>query len=226
MRKAASTGRPPSPANPDDSGLTVLVRTIAAGDRRKVMRRLAAAPNLARQASASGATRQGATDYFLDEIGRYLYAGDTALHIAAAAYRRDIAAELVARGADPRAKNRRGAEPLHSASVGMPGARNWNPDAQAEIIEYLIEIGADPNATDMSGVAALHRAVRTRCAEAVKALLAGGADPLRANRNGSTPMQLALQTTGRGGTGSPEAREQQRQIILLLRQHGARPADG
>jgi ankyrin repeat protein len=44
-------------------------------------------------------------------------------------------------------------------------------------IAHLIEAGADPNPTDKSGVTPLHRAVRTRCAAAVKALLEAGADP-------------------------------------------------
>jgi hypothetical protein len=49
----------------------------------------------------------------------------------------------------------------------------------------------------------------------VATLLDGGADPARPNRNGSTPLLLATRTTGRDGSGSPEARAQQRQIIHL-----------
>lgn len=50
-----------------------------------------------------------------------------------------------------RARNRRGAEPLHYAA----DTNRWDPTAQAETIEYLISIGADPNALDGSGVAPL-----------------------------------------------------------------------
>jgi len=89
----------------------------------------------------------------------------------------------------------------------------------------LIEAGADPNSADKSGVAPLHRAVRTRCAAAVKALLANGADPIRQNKTGSTPLHLAVQTTGRGGTGSDRTRQLQQEIILLLLRHGAKPTD-
>jgi ankyrin repeat protein len=71
----------------------------------------------------------------------------------------------------------------------------------------------------------LHRAVRTRSAAAVEALLAGGAEPRGRNGNGSTPLHLAVQNTGRGGSGSPASREQQREIILLLLKYGARPTD-
>jgi ankyrin repeat protein len=118
-------------------------------------------------------------------------------------------------------RNRRGAEPLHYAVDGIPGSRYWNPGAQAATVAALIEAGADPNAIDKSGVAPLHRAVRTRCAAAVEVLLDRGADVRRKNNNGSTPMQLATANTGRGGTGSPEAKAQQGEIVRLLEQHGA-----
>ena len=59
------------------------------------------------------------------------------------------------------------------------------------IIAELIRASADPNAVDKSGVAPLHRAVRNRCAAAVRALVDGGADPRAPNGNGSTPMLLA-----------------------------------
>jgi ankyrin repeat protein len=88
-------------------------------------------------------------------------------------------------------------------------------------IACLIEAGADPNAVDKSGVTPLHRAVRTRCAAAVRVLLAGGADARRANKRGSTPMLLASQNTGRGGSGSPEAKAQQQEILRLLKDYGA-----
>jgi hypothetical protein len=69
--------------------------------------------------------------YYLDEIEHYRYAGDTALHIAAVAYRPEIVRALIAMSADVRARNHRGAEPLHYAVDGMPGSRTWNPHAQA-----------------------------------------------------------------------------------------------
>jgi ankyrin repeat protein len=128
---------------------------------------------------------------------------------------------LVSHEADCRAKNRRGAEPLHYAA----DANRWDPSAQADVIEYLLSIGADPSAVDHSGVAPLHRAVRTRSLPAVRALLDGGADPRQRNKAGSTPLHLAVQTTGRGGSGSSEAREQQAGIIRLLLERGARPTD-
>jgi len=127
------------------------VRVVVNGDIDQVSRRLAGSPALATTSSDVGATRQEASTFFFADIAHYLYAGDTALHMAAAAFRRRVAELLVARGADCRARNRRGAEPLHYAA----DANRWNPTAQAEIIEYLVSIGADPNALDGAGVAPL-----------------------------------------------------------------------
>lgn len=198
-----------------------LVRAIVVGDAMTVAAMLATSPELARQGEAEGATRQSGEEHYLKDIQHYLYAGDTALHIAAAAYRKDMAMALIASGADVRARNRRGAEPLHYAADGLPGSCAWNPQAQAATIACLIAAGADPNAVDKSGVAPLHRAVRTRCAAAAKALIDGGADALARNKSGSTPMELAVRNTGRGGTGSPEAKAQQTEILRLLVPYGA-----
>jgi hypothetical protein len=171
---------------------------------------------LARASFQAGATRQSSVPFFLDRIGRYIYAGDTALHIAAAAYQTKIVNDLLAAGADVHARNRRGQEALHVAACGSPGSRIWNPSAQSATITRLVEAGADPNVLDKSGVSPLHKAIRTRCAAAVRALLDLGADPEGANKNGSTPMLLAKQNTGRGGTGSPEAKLEQREILRML----------
>ena len=208
-----------------DSALRNLLRAIAAGDRERALRMLEATPRLASEATRVGATRGSPSPHFLREIGRYVYAGDTALHIAAAAYRADIAEMLVANGADISARNRRGAEPLHYACAGHPGSSTWNPDAQAAVVEYLLRAGADANSADHSGVTPLHRAVRTRCAGVVRVLLAHGAEPKRKNGSGSTPFHLAVQTTGRGGSGDSSAKEQQAEIIRVLMAHGARLTD-
>jgi hypothetical protein len=196
-------------------------RAVAVADMAAASRLLAASPDLASACLEEGAARHGPEDYFLEELKHYLYSGDTALHVAAAAYQEEIARKLIAAGANVRARNRRGAEPLHYAVDGGPGSLTWNPSAQAAMVASLIAAGADPNAVDKSGVTPLHRAVRTRCAAAVKVLLESGADIRRKNRNGSTPMQIATRTTGRGGSGSPEAKAQQAQIVRLLEQHGA-----
>lgn len=210
---------------PQEPSLETLFRAIASRDRSTASRLLAASPLLARQAVATGATREAASGYFFEEITHYAYAGDTSLHIAAAAYQTRIAEELVAKGANVRARNRRGAEPIHYAADGAPESPGWDPDAQYATVEFLIAAGADPNSEDKSGVAPLHRAVRTRSTAAVRALLANGADVRRRNKSGSTPLHLAIQNTGRGGSGSAASRVEQADIIRLLLRSGARPLD-
>src|SRR4051794_40915893 len=114
------------------------IRLVIDGDLDKASRRLRTHPELATLASPIGATRQEAATFFFTKIMHYLYAGDTALHMAAAAFCRPMAELLVAHGADCRARNRRGAEPLHYAA----DANHWEPQAQADVIEYLTSIGA------------------------------------------------------------------------------------
>lgn len=199
-----------------DFALRELVEAIATNDPAAVNRILAGCPQLVTASFRAGATRGAAREFYLEAVAGYIVAGDTALHFAATTYQTEIARKLIAAGADPRARNRHGDEPLHSAASGLPGSRIWNPDAQAATIALLVEAGADPNATTNGGVTPLHRAVRTRCAAAVRALLECGADAKRPNKNGSTPMLLVRQNTGRGGTGSVEAKAQQQEIVRML----------
>jgi hypothetical protein len=207
----------------DAQALMTLMRSIVAGDAKAVARSLAASPALASSSlRLEGATRLSAQDYFFDEIAHYLYAGDTPLHAAAAAHRKTIVHDLVWLGADVRARNRRGAQPLHYAADAVPGSAHWDPKAQRDTIVVLLEAGADPNAVDKGGVTPLHRAVRNRCASAVRALIEGGADVGRPNGSGSAPIQLAHWTTGRNGSGSSIAKAEQKVIVRLLLQHGAR----
>jgi ankyrin repeat protein len=147
------------------------------------------------------------------------------LHLAAAAYWCEACDVLFGLGAKPNAVNRRGAAPLHYAVDGGPGMPHWNPPQQAAVVARLIAAGAAPDLRDKSGVTPLHRAVRTRCTLAVRALLEHGADVRAPNGSGSTPLHLAVQTTGRGGSGADEARAEQEAIVTLLLAHGARPGD-
>ena len=209
----------------DDGALLALFRAIASRDDREVARRLDESRDLAIRPIHIGASREDAKTYFLTAIHHYVYSGDTALHITAAAHQRQLAESLVTRGADVRARNRRGAEPLHYAADGGPAANGWDSVAQRDVITYLIEAGADPNALDKSGVAPLHRAVRNRCSMAVSALIDNGADPLLMNKTGSTPLHLAVQNTGKSNSGSEAARDEQGRIIVLLLGHGASPTD-
>jgi hypothetical protein len=195
--------------------LAELFRAIAT-DSRAAARIVNARPEIVSEKLVVGASRKVAASYFVDEIKHYMYEGDTVLHFAAAAYRTTLVRELVALGAAVDAVNRRRQQPLHYAVDGGPNSPHWDPSAQAATIGALIDAGADVDAIDMGGVTPLHRAVRNRCAAAVKVLLDRGADPRRKNGNGSTPAQLATQTTGRGGTGTTAAKLQQAEIVRLL----------
>ena len=115
------------------------MRAIAAGNNAAALAMLATSPELASARLVRGASRQAAKIYCLDPIGHYFYTGQTAHHVAAAAYEYEIADKLIAikrvharlnslLGLTP-APRTRGAEPLHYAAVGTPGSRSWNPSA-------------------------------------------------------------------------------------------------
>jgi hypothetical protein len=151
------------------------------------------------------------------KIGHWMYVGDTPLHLAAAGHRFEIVRALLAAGADANsaANHRRGA-PLHYAADTCPDSPTFSAVNQTRVLSALIEAGAHINVADKNGATALHRAVRTRGAEAVKFLLKSGADPLLENNSGSTPFHLAVQNTGRGGSGSQAAKRAQREIIEMF----------
>ena len=192
------------------SDLRELISLIAKGDSARARRVVLANLTL----PFEGLSRPD--ECFVEDVSVQTYEGDTALHAAAFSFDVALAQFLVERGAAVRARNRRGAEPLHAAVRGGPGSPGWSPVRQCATIAYLISAGADPNARAAGGVTPLHRAVRNRCSGAVELLLQSGADPLERNDRGSDAASLATWTTGRGGTGSAEAKAEQRRIIELL----------
>jgi len=167
---------------------------------------------------------RAARDFLVKTVPHWLYVGDTPLHLAAAGLWKELADLLLERGADPNAQNRRGATPLHYACDPRPSlGGTWNPAVQASLIAALVEHGAEIDRGDRGGATALHRAVRARSVAAVRQLLSLGARPdCRLKKGGSSPLHLAAQPTGAGGTaGVPD---QQLEIIDLLLQNGADPA--
>jgi hypothetical protein len=70
-----------------DDGLRELAGAIVVGDTALFSRLLSKSPALAHTCFEIGATRRASKEYYVDEIGRYIFSGDTALHFAAAAYR-------------------------------------------------------------------------------------------------------------------------------------------
>jgi hypothetical protein len=114
---AVTTQEPPFVGS-EDRALLALFGAIASGDRTGIARMLDSSLGLASRPIRVAASRHDSETYFLAAIRHYVYAGDTALHLAAAAYQREPAEWFVARGADVRARNRRGAQPLHAADGG------------------------------------------------------------------------------------------------------------
>jgi hypothetical protein len=208
MRSIDPSGRIWAVAGEADFG--ALLRAIADHDHDAALALLTETPSLATRSLARS------DEFFLAKRFAQVYAGDTALHAAGFSYDSEMARALIARGADIRARNRRGAEPLHAAVVGNPNSATWNPADQCQVIDLLVRSGADPNATAAGGVTPLHRAVRNRCSAAVEALLRAGADARLPNDSGSTAADLAGLTSGRGGSGSAEAKAEQRIILDML----------
>jgi hypothetical protein len=197
--------------------MDALLRAILDDDRARAKALLKAERGLATR-------RIEEAKLYRSQIFHWIYVGDTALHLAAAGYRVEIARLLLAAGADPNAAtNHRQSGPLHYAADGYVNGPVWDPKRQVKTIRCLLDAGADVNAPDKNGATPLHRAVRTRCAAAVKYLLEAGADPKLKNKPGSTPFHLAVQNTGRGGSGSDEARAGQRQIIGVFLSFGVSP---
>jgi hypothetical protein len=194
-----------------------LFAAILDDDRAKVKVLLDKDPGLAQR----GVTERSR---YASTIAHWIYAGDTLLHVAAAGYRLEIARMILAAGADcSSTKNRRWSQPLHYAADGYLESPSWNAKRQVAMIRLLLKAGSNIDARDKNGATPLHRAVRTRCVAAVKCLLAAGANPTIRNKPGSTPFHLAVQNTGRGGSGSEQARRAQREILQAFLDQGISP---
>lgn len=197
------------------NSLESLLAAIVDDDRVRVRNLLEADHDIATQLVEKARLYQS-------KVLHWLYAGDTALHLAAAGFRVEIVRSVLAAGADANAAGKhRHATPLHYAADGYVSGPAYDPRRQVETLKVLLDAGADINAQDKNGASPLHRAVRTRAAAAVSCLLKAGADPTSRNKPGSTPFHLAVQNTGHGGSGSDVAIAGQRQIIETFLSHGA-----
>ncbi|MCC6234926.1 MAG: ankyrin repeat domain-containing protein [Verrucomicrobiales bacterium] len=163
-------------------------------------------------------------DFCPPQLEHWVYQGDTGLHLAAAGYRVEILATFLAAGAEASAcADRRRSQPIHYTADGHRRSPAWDESRQAAAIRILLDAGANRDAQDENGATPLHRAVRTRCAGAVNLLLRSGATPTIQNRSGSTPFHLAVMDTGRGGSGTREARLAQGEIVRAFLEHGVLP---
>lgn len=107
----------------------------------------------------------------------------TPLLIAAEHGHAEIADALLKKGANPLKTDGQGRTPLHLA------AHNGNED----LVKLLLEQpGVDVNAVDDFGRSALHHACLREKDDAAKVLLAAGANTDLYDKNGFTPLQLAV----------------------------------
>jgi ankyrin repeat protein len=88
--------------------------------------------------------------------------------------------ELLARGANARARNKGGATPLQFAAAQRP-----------ELVDLLLAAGADVKAADVNGTTPLHRAAHAGNLPMVKLLLERGADVNAEEMGGVTPLLIA-----------------------------------
>ena len=78
------------------------------------------------------------------KVFHWIYAGDTALHLAAAGYRVGIVRLLLTAGADPNAAtNHRRSSPLHYAADGFINGPEWDAQRRVETIRCLLNKGAN-----------------------------------------------------------------------------------
>lgn len=99
---------------------------------------------------------------------------------------------------------------VHALKWGYSALYLTSGNGHAGVIRLLLERGADPNLRfEHPGPTALHNAVWANRVEAARALLEAGADPNVKNRDGLTPLDMAVQ----------KGREE---LADLLRQHGAK----
>jgi ankyrin repeat protein len=117
-------------------------------------------------------------------IAAHSHDGWTPLHLAAFFNFPDIAADLLARGADVRARsiNSMRNTPLHAAVAG----------GSTSVARSLLEHGADANARQEGGWTPLHAAAQSGNSELVQLLIDAGATVRVQADNRQTPGDLAL----------------------------------
>lgn len=116
--------------------------------------------------------------------------GNTPLHLAVRRQDKWAVAMLLHKGADVNAKNSSGATPLQMTANQFRGDLS---NDHAQVLDLLLQAKAliDERAGALSRTA-LHLAVTSGTAHAVKLLLDHGADPLLADKNGDTAIKLAI----------------------------------
>lgn len=121
--------------------------------------------------------------------------GNTPLHLAVRRQDKWAVAMLLHKGADVNAKNSSGATPLQMTANQFRGDLSHD---HAQVLDLLLQANAliDETAGALSRTA-LHLAVKSGTAHAVKLLIDYGANPLLADRNGNTAIMLAINVAAR-----------------------------
>jgi uncharacterized protein len=156
--------------------------------------------------------------------------GEGATPLMRAAKKSDVTLmrPLLAAGADPMLTTRAGATALMFAS-GFGGAGRFaeyeeRHATEAEILEaarLCLEGGADINAANDAGQTSLHFAVAGREDAFIRFLVARGARLDLKDRQGRTPLDVALGVGGRGRGAPPQVRES---TVAMLRELMALPS--
>ena len=94
-------------------------------------------------------------------------------------------------------------------------AKTGDTDRVRVILEHATDLGEAVQS-------ALIPALKNGHIQVAELLIENGADPRLTNKSGSTPLHLAVQNTGRSDSGSAAAKDEQRRIIAVLHEHGAR----
>ncbi|KAL1853276.1 hypothetical protein Daus18300_011844 [Diaporthe australafricana] len=139
--------------------------------------------------------------------------GNTPLHLAVRRQDKWAVAMLLHKGADVNAKNSSGATPLQMTANQFRGDLGHD---HAQVLDLLLQAKAriDERAGALSRTA-LHLAIISGTAHAVKLLLDYGADPLLADKNGNTAIMLAIKGAAKMTT-DPEKIEDHVEVMDRL----------
>lgn len=121
--------------------------------------------------------------------------GNTPLHLAITDIFPERAEQLIEAGAEVNATNRLGRTPLHSAVEHLGHWGSYEDDEGACPFRSLLKHGANVNAQDNEGMTPLHVLAQSESSfkeQAVKALLAAGADPKIVDNHKRTVAHMFL----------------------------------